>query len=308
VTAAGLAAYDDAVEVRASRLGGERPPVATVVVERLLRPDALLEVEVAASGEPDDEGLVYLGSLTAPEAGDDLSAQVHAVLTRAAEVLGAVGLDLGHVVKTVETTTPATRAAYRATAAVRRELLGPDYPAATGVLAPALERPGALVSVDVIASRHPKTAIYPHGSTQRGVTFSPAVRAGDVVFCSGTTAIDPSTGEVAAAGDVVEQAEFVYRELDGLLREAGGNGLGDLVKTVEFVAPAGAGSYRGVAAVRERLFARPFPASTGVVCAALLRPEWLIEVDATAVVPTHADQDTVGERPVGEDPVGEDPA
>ena len=70
------------------------------------------------------------------------------------------------------------------------------------------------------------------------------------------------------------------------MREAGANGLGDLVKTVEFVAPAGAGTaYRQVGQVRERLLGRPFPASTGVVCAALLRPDWLIEVDATAVVP-----------------------
>jgi enamine deaminase RidA (YjgF/YER057c/UK114 family) len=262
--------------------------VATVAVERLLRPEALLEVEVTASATPGEDGLVYLGSLTAPEAGDDLSAQVHAVLSRVGELLGGAGLGLDHVVKTVETTTPATRAAYRATAAVRRELLGPDFPAATGVLAPALERPGALVSIDVIASRHPKTVIDPHGSTRRGITFSPAVRAGDVVFCSGTTAIDPSTGDVQAGGDVVGQAEFVYGELDGLLRQAGGNGLDDLVKTVEFVAPAGTGAYRGVAAVRERLLGRPFPASTGVVCAALLRPEFLIEVDATAVVPTSA--------------------
>ena len=178
VTPDGLGAYEEAVAVRAGRLGGNRPPVATVAVERLLRPEALVEVEVAASGTPGDDGLVHLGSLTAPEAGDDLSAQVHAVLRRAEELLGTLGLGLDHVVKTVETTTPATRAAYRATAAVRRELLGPDFPAATGVLAPVLERPGALVSLDIIASRHPKVVIDPHGSTRHAVTFSPAVRAG----------------------------------------------------------------------------------------------------------------------------------
>jgi enamine deaminase RidA (YjgF/YER057c/UK114 family) len=89
---------------------------------------------------------------------------------------------------------------------------------------------------------------------------------------------------VVEEGDLAGQAGFVYGQLDGLLRTAGGDGLGDLVKTVEFVAPAAAGSYREVAGVRERLLGRPFPASTGVVCAALLQPDWLIEVDATAVV------------------------
>src|SRR5215218_6903713 len=148
VTVDGLAAYHEAAETRATRLGAGRAAVATVVVERLVRPEALLEVEVTASGTPDADGLVYLGSLTAPAAGDELSEQVRAVLVRASELLAAVGLGLEHVVKTVETTTPATRAAYRATAAVRRELLGPAFPAATGVLAPALEGAEALVSVD----------------------------------------------------------------------------------------------------------------------------------------------------------------
>jgi enamine deaminase RidA (YjgF/YER057c/UK114 family) len=110
-----------------------------------------------------------------------------------------------------------------------------------------------------------------------------------VVYCSGATPIDPSTGEVRATGDVAGQAEFVYGELDGLLREAGANGLHDVVKTVEFVAPAAGTAYRQVGQVRERLLGRPFPASTGVVCAALLRPDWLIEVDATAVVATGED-------------------
>ena len=67
VTAEGLAAYEKAVEARAGRLGTNQPPVAIVAVERLLRPEALLEVEVTASGAPRDDGLVHLGSLTAPE-------------------------------------------------------------------------------------------------------------------------------------------------------------------------------------------------------------------------------------------------
>ena len=156
------------------------------------------------------------------------------------------------------------------------------------MLAPALERPGALVSLDVIASRHPKVVIDPHGSTRHAVTFSPAVRAGDVVFCSGATAIDPSTGEVRATGDVAGQAEFVYGELGAVARggreRAPRRGQDRRVRR-----PGRRHRYRQVGQVRERLLGRPFPASTGVVCAALLRPDWLIEVDATAVVATGED-------------------
>jgi len=40
-----------------------------------------------------------------------------------------------------------------------------------------------------------------------------------------------------------------------------------------------------VAGVRSRMLRAPFPASTGCVCETLLRPEYLIEVDAVAIVP-----------------------
>jgi hypothetical protein len=66
LTADELAAYEDAVEARAARLGANQPPVATVAVERLLRPGVLIEVEVTASGARRHEGLVHLGSLTSP--------------------------------------------------------------------------------------------------------------------------------------------------------------------------------------------------------------------------------------------------
>jgi hypothetical protein len=50
------------------------------------------------------------------------------------------------------------------------------------------------------------------------------------------------------------------------------------------VTPAGLPRYRETAAVRERLLAKPYPASTGIVCERLLRPEFEIEVDPLAIV------------------------
>ena len=66
--------------------------------------------------------------------------------------------------------------------------------------------------------------------------------------------------------------------------EAAGGNAGSLVKTIEYVTPAALPRYREVAGVRAKLLSEPFPASTGLVCEALLRPEMLIEVDPFAVL------------------------
>src|SRR5262249_27920656 len=52
-------------------------------------------------------------------------------------------------------------------------------------------------------------------------TFSPAVRAGNLLFISGTTATDAS-GELVAPGDIVEQTRVILRKFQRLLEAAGG--------------------------------------------------------------------------------------
>jgi len=56
------------------------------------------------------------------------------------------------------------------------------------------------------------------------------------------------------------------------------------VKTIEYVTPAALECYRSVADVRSKLLREPWPASTGLVCEALLRQEMLIEVDPFAIL------------------------
>ncbi|HYT10920.1 MAG TPA: Rid family hydrolase, partial [Mycobacteriales bacterium] len=85
-------------------------------------------------------------------------------------------------------------------------------------------------------------------------------------------------------GNVAAQADAVYATVAEVLASAG-LGPEHLVRTVEYVTAAGLPAYRKVAAVRQRRLRRPYPASTGLVCAGLLRPEFLLEVDATAVFP-----------------------
>lgn len=300
VTAAGIEHYEEAADARASLLGEHRPAVCTVVVSRLLRPQALIEIEVTAgpSGEPvvvDGRGrtgaapayaagdVVYLSSLTAPEAGDDLASQTAAVFARAADILTAAGLDMSHVVKTVDYTTPGTLGQYKATGRVRREMLGPVYPGAAGILLSRLQTPDTLISLDVIASRHRPEPVNPGWDRYAKLTYSPAVKAGNVLFMSGQAALDPATERAVFDRDVVAQGEYTYTNIVEVLRAAGA-GPENLVKTIEYVTPAGLERYRDVAAVREQLLARPYPSSTGCVCEALLRPEFLIEVDPLAIL------------------------
>ncbi|MGH9109629.1 MAG: RidA family protein [Acidimicrobiales bacterium] len=294
VTVDGLASYGEAAAVREEVFAGTSPVVSTVVVRRLLRPEALLEVEVTAappSGRPDsiDTGVVVLPTLLPLDDGGDvvspgdLTGQTDRVLERAAEMLGAVGLGLDHVVKTLDFTTPATRTTYPKTGRVRRDRLGPVYPGAAGILMPRLAHPDALLALEVTASRHDPVAVNPGWERYAKLSYSPAVRAGPLLFCSGLAALDPETERAVFPGDVVAQAELTYEHLLQVLGAAGA-GPSALVRTVEYVTPDGLADYRAVGRVRDRLLQQPFPASTGLVCEGLLRPEFLLEVDPMAVL------------------------
>jgi enamine deaminase RidA (YjgF/YER057c/UK114 family) len=307
VTIAGIDHYAEAEQVRGEVFGGHTPVVTTVCVESLLRPAAWIEIEVVAgpSEQPlrfDAEGrvawapvrevadIVYIAScLPLGEAGQlvgegDLVAQTEQVFRVAERRLAALGLDASNIAKTVDYTTPATLGEYKRTGAVRREHLSAPYPAATGILMPRIAGPsGTLTQLDVLASRHPLEVVNPGWERYGKLTYSPAVRGGDVLFMSGQAALDPVTEQAVHAGDVAAQAAYTYDNLVAVL-EAAGAGPEHLVKTVEYVTPAGLPGYRAVAGVRERVLRDPWPASTGIVCGGLLRPEFEIEVDSLALL------------------------
>jgi len=198
-------------------------------------------------------------------------------------MLAATGLSFANAVKTVDYLLPAGLAGYKATGKIRRQFLGPVYPGAAGILMPKLCHPGALIQYDFIATRDLPVAVNPGWDRYQKLTYSPAVRAGKLLFMSGQGSLDPSTERVVFDGDVVAQAEYTYGNIIKVLNAAGA-GPEHLVKTIEYVTPAGLPRYRDVAAVRSKLLAQPFPASTGLVCEALLRPEMQIEVDPFAIL------------------------
>jgi enamine deaminase RidA (YjgF/YER057c/UK114 family) len=206
-------------------------------------------------------------------------------LDRADRLLRDAGLSLASAVTTYDYSTPATRHEYPKASRVRRERLGAAgvYPGAGGILMSRLHAPGVLVALDVTASRHPLTAVNPGWDRYQTLTYSPGVRAGRVLYMSGFAALDMQTQQAVHAGDVVAQAEATYDAVL-LVLAAAGAGPQNLIGTVEYVCPDGLARYREVARVRERLLRAPWPASTGAVCAGLLRPEFLLEVFPTALL------------------------
>lgn len=108
-----------------------------------------------------------------------------------------------------------------------------------------------------------------------------AVVAGDTVYLRGQIGQNLDTSESVGIGDVEAQAEQAMANIDLLLREAG-SGLHDVVKVVVYVIDP---RYREpVYRVMGRWLKGVHPVSTGIVVSALARPEWLVEIDATAVI------------------------
>ena len=108
-----------------------------------------------------------------------------------------------------------------------------------------------------------------------------AVRAGDTIYLRGQIGQDLDTRESVGIGDVEAQAERAMANIAMLLDEAGGE-LSDIVKIVVYLTDV---RYREpVYRVMGRWMKGVFPVSTGLVVTALARPEWVVEIDATAVV------------------------
>jgi enamine deaminase RidA (YjgF/YER057c/UK114 family) len=187
------------------------------------------------------------------------------------------------VAKTVDYLTPAALADYKKTAEVRRECFAPVFPAATGIIMPRVAHPDALIQIDIIASRLPRAIINPGWSSYANLTYSPGVRTGNLLFIAGHAAIDPESARSVHQGDIVAQSAHIYDKILQIIAAAGG-APEHLVKTIEYVTPSGLPRYREVAVVRTRRLSEPLPASTGVVCERLLRPEFELEVDAFAVI------------------------
>ncbi len=109
-----------------------------------------------------------------------------------------------------------------------------------------------------------------------------AVRAGNTVYVRGQLGTD-FDGNLIGLGDAGAQAEQAMKNIKQLLEEAGSQ-LQDIVKiTIYLIDPR----YReAVYLVVGKWLKGVFPISTGLVVSALGQPQWLMEIDVIAVIPT----------------------
>ena len=111
--------------------------------------------------------------------------------------------------------------------------------------------------------------------------YSHVVVGAGLAFISGQVALDPD-GRLVGAGDVEAQAAQVFANLAAALADVGAD-FGDVLRLNSYITDA---SYIGAfRAVRDRVLPTPQPASTLVVIDTLASPDWLIEIEAVAVVP-----------------------
>jgi enamine deaminase RidA (YjgF/YER057c/UK114 family) len=108
------------------------------------------------------------------------------------------------------------------------------------------------------------------------------VARGTMVFVRGQVGQDLETSKSVAIGDPAGQAERAMANIKILLEEAGGR-LEHICKiTIYIIDPR----YREpVYRTVGKWLKGVYPVSTGIVVSALARAEWLVEVDATAVIP-----------------------
>ena len=111
--------------------------------------------------------------------------------------------------------------------------------------------------------------------------YSRAVRAGDLLFVAGTTAVDED-GVVRGIGDAGAQTVFVLDRIEAALAVAGAS-LEQVVQTRMFITDVSRAEEIG-RAHGERFGAHP-PASAMVQVAALLDPRMLVEIEAVAYLP-----------------------
>ncbi len=108
------------------------------------------------------------------------------------------------------------------------------------------------------------------------------VAKGSMVFVRGQIGQNLDTSESVCIGDAAGQTEQAMKNIDMLLREAGSK-LEHICKiTIYIIDPR----YReAVYRVVGKWLKGVYPVSTGIVVSALARPEWVVEVDAIAVIP-----------------------
>jgi enamine deaminase RidA (YjgF/YER057c/UK114 family) len=110
--------------------------------------------------------------------------------------------------------------------------------------------------------------------------YSRAVRVGNLVYVSGTTATD-ANGDIVGPDDPYAQTVFIIQKIERALKEAGAS-LRDVVRTRLFVTDAS--QWKAVSKAHAEFFHDIRPANTLVEISALIGEGYMVEMEADAVI------------------------
>jgi enamine deaminase RidA (YjgF/YER057c/UK114 family) len=211
----------------------------------------------------------------------DVAKQVDAIMAIAAWSMGKAGGRLDDVVRSRIYVTDMAVADQAARALARR--FRDARPASTLIQVVGLARPEQLIEIELDAvdgAGGSAKRISSGRSIEDQYAYSRAVRLGDRVFISGSTALN-ARGTVDGPGDLYRQTRSTLDTIFAALDQAGGTPA-DLVYTKSFFTDLG--HMPDYTRAWLEAFGDVRPTSTTLGIPALLRPEMLIEIEAEAII------------------------
>jgi enamine deaminase RidA (YjgF/YER057c/UK114 family) len=112
------------------------------------------------------------------------------------------------------------------------------------------------------------------------VGYSRAVKVGNMIEVTGTVA-SGDDGKVVGGDNAYEQTKFIYQKIERVLKQAGAE-MKDVVRVRMFVTDISQWQEYGQA--HAEFFKEIKPCNTMVEVRALIEPEYLIEIEATAII------------------------
>jgi enamine deaminase RidA (YjgF/YER057c/UK114 family) len=113
------------------------------------------------------------------------------------------------------------------------------------------------------------------------VGYSRAVKVGNVIEVTGTVAVDENNNLVGD-DNAYEQTKFIIQKIEAVLKRAGAS-LNDVVRTRMFVTDISRWEEYGKA--HGKFFKDIKPCTSMIEVKGLIAPEYLIEIEATAIIP-----------------------
>ena len=124
---------------------------------------------------------------------------------------------------------------------------------------------------------------YPEQNLNNDLCQAVVTEGGKTVWMRGQCPQNLDDGSNIASLDPADQTHKVMKNIKQLIEETGGT-MSHLVKIVVYITDIK--NREAIYQVIGEYTKGVYPVSTGLVVERLARPEWLVEIDATAVIPT----------------------